>query len=298
MDTLLYAGSFDPVTRGHMDVIRRTAALCSQLVVAVMHNPEKHGFLSVPMRVELLETACRELPNVRVIAHGGLLVDCAHEVGAQAVIRGLRPLGDFESEYQMAQVNRKLGGVETLLITTSDDCASISSSIVRQVAAFGGDISPLVPEGTAQKKAAEAQLSEEEAAAQDAEMSGGAETVAEAADDPVETAAVRLGQKLGLGATQEDGGSERETAFSADLAGAAAANAALLRAREAESADNASDWIRKLLSADGRDGASAAAARGKNDFSLAQEQEVRETESFSLSLERDARRYDSGFLFY
>lgn len=143
----------------------------------------------------------------------------------------------------------------------------------------------LVPEGTAQKKAAEAQLSEEEAAAQDAEMSGGAETVAEAADDPVETAAVRLGQTLGLGATQEDDGSERETAFSADLAGTAAANAALLRAREAESAD-------------GRDGASAAAARGKNDFSLAQEQEVRETESFSLSLERDARRYDGGFLFY
>ena len=154
----------------------------------------------------------------------------------------------------------------------------------------------LVPEGTAQKKAAEAQLSEEEAAAQDAEMSGGAETAAEAADDPVETAAVRLGQKLGLGATQEDDGSERETAFSADLAGTAAANAALLRARKAESADNASDWIRKLLSADGRDGASAA--RGKNDFSLAQEQEVRETESFSLSLERDARRYDGGFLFY
>lgn len=119
----------------------------------------------------------------------------------------------------------------------------------------------LVPEGTAQKKAAEAQLSEEEAAAQDAEMSGGAETAAEAADDPVETAAVRLGQKLGLGATQEDDGSERETAFSADLAG-------------------------------------TAAARGKNDFSLAQEQEVRETESFSLSLERDARRYDGGFLFY
>ena len=129
----------------------------------------------------------------------------------------------------------------------------------------------LVPEGTAQKKAAEAQLSEEEAAAQNAEMSGGAE---------------------------EDDGSERETAFSADLTGTAAANAALLRAREAESADNASDWIRKLLSADGRDGASAAAARGKNDFSLAQEQEVRETESFSLSLERDARRYDGGFLFY
>ena len=139
MDTLLYAGSFDPVTRGHMDVIRRAAALCPELVVAVMHNPEKHGFLPVPMRVELLKTACRGLNNVRVIAHGGLLIDCAHEVGAKAVIRGLRPLGDFESEYQMAQVNKRLGGVETLLMTTSDDCASISSSIVRQVAAFGGD---------------------------------------------------------------------------------------------------------------------------------------------------------------
>lgn len=123
MDTLLYAGSFDPVTRGHMDVIRRAAALCPELVVAVMHNPEKHGFLPVPMRVELLKTACRGLNNVRVIAHGGLLIDCAHEVGAKAVIRGLRPLGDFESEYQMAQVNKRLGGVETLLMTTSDDCS-------------------------------------------------------------------------------------------------------------------------------------------------------------------------------
>ena len=146
MKIAVYPGSFDPVTKGHLNIIERASRLFDRLIVAVMHNPEKHGFLSVPMRVELLETACRELPNVRVIAHGGLLVDCAHEVGAQAVIRGLRPLGDFESEYQMAQVNRKLGGVETLLITTSDDCASISSSIVRQVAAFGGDIAPFVPE--------------------------------------------------------------------------------------------------------------------------------------------------------
>ncbi|MFR5406575.1 MAG: hypothetical protein ACLTG0_15165 [Oscillibacter sp.] len=125
--------------------------------------------------------------------------------------------------------------------------------------------SPAVPEGTAQKKAAEAQLSEEEAAAQDAEMSGGAETVAEAADDPVETAAVRLGRKLGLSATQEDDGSERETAFSADLAGAVAAKSrALLRARGRPGARTMRpmDWIRKLLKArTGRDGASAAAAR-------------------------------------
>ena len=156
----------------------------------------------------------------------------------------------------------------------------------------------LVPEGAAQKKEAETQPSAEKTAAQDAEMSGGAETVAEAADDPVETAAVRLRQKLGLGAAQEDEGSESESVFSADLVGTAAENAALLRAREAESADDASGWMQKILSSDGREGASAAAAREKNDFSLAQEQEVRETESFSLSLERDARRYDGGFLFY
>ena len=155
----------------------------------------------------------------------------------------------------------------------------------------------LVPEGTARKKAA-AQSSEEAAAVQNAEMNGGAENVTEAVADPAETAAVRLGQKLGLGTKQEGEGSERETAFSVDLMGTAAENAALLRAKEAESADDASGWMQKLLSADGREGASAAAAREKNDFSLAQEQEVRETESFSLSLERDARRYDGGFLFY
>ena len=119
-----------------MDVIRQRGRRSARtLVVAVMHNPEKHGFLPVPMRVELLKTACRGLNNVRVIAHGGLLIDCAHEVGAKAVIRGLRPLGDFESEYQMAQVNKRLGGVETLLMTTSDDCAQ---HILKHRSAGGG----------------------------------------------------------------------------------------------------------------------------------------------------------------
>ena len=109
---------------------------------------------------------------------------------------------------------------------------------------------------------------------------------------------MRLGQKLGLGAAQESEEPERESGFSAGLTGTAAENAALLRAREAESTDDASGWMQKILSADGREGVSAAAAREKNDFLLAREQEVRETESFSLSLERDARRYDGGFLFY
>jgi len=149
MRKLLYAGSFDPVTRGHMDIIRRAAALSDELIVAVMHNPDKRGAFPVGERVKLLEIACKDIENVRVIAHGGLLVACAAENGVDAVVRGVRPLGDFDSEYQMAQVNRMLGGVETLMMTTSEDCASISSSIVRQIAAFGGDVSGLVPPGTA-----------------------------------------------------------------------------------------------------------------------------------------------------
>lgn len=144
----LYPGSFDPATRGHLDIIRRASALCDELIVAVMHNPDKRGALDVPTRVRVLETACAPYPNVRVVAHGGLLIECARAYGVTAVIRGVRPLGDFEAEYQMAQVNRMLGGVETLLMVTSEELASISSSIVRQIAAFGGEIESLVPPGT------------------------------------------------------------------------------------------------------------------------------------------------------
>lgn len=142
---MLYAGSFDPVTNGHMDIIQRTARFCDELVVAVMHNPDKRGAFAVERRVSLLEKACAHLPNVRIIAHGGLLVDCAREQGVSCVVRGVRPLGDFESEYQMAQINRMLGGVETLMMPTSENLASVSSSMVRQIASFGGDIDPLVP---------------------------------------------------------------------------------------------------------------------------------------------------------
>ncbi|MBQ4264534.1 MAG: pantetheine-phosphate adenylyltransferase [Clostridia bacterium] len=143
---MLYAGSFDPVTNGHMDVIERAARLCDELVVAVMHNPDKRGAFPAQERVRLLEKACAHLANVRVIAHGGLLVQCAKEQNVTCVVRGVRPLGDFESEYQMAQVNRMLGGVETLMMPTSEHLASVSSSIVRQIAAFGGDVDNLVPQ--------------------------------------------------------------------------------------------------------------------------------------------------------
>jgi len=144
--TALYPGSFDPVTRGHMDVIERAARLCDTLVVAVLHNPDKRGAMDVGLRVKALCEATAHLGNVRVVAHSGLCVECARETGADAVIRGVRPLGDFDSEYQMAQINRAIGGVETLMITTSPEYASISSSVVRQIAQFGGAIDEMVPE--------------------------------------------------------------------------------------------------------------------------------------------------------
>ena len=145
MKTALYPGSFDPVTRGHMDIIERAAKLCEELVVAVMHNPDKRGAMDVKLRVKALCEACAHLPNVRVMAHSGLLIQCAKETGADAVIRGVRPLGDFDTEYQMAQINRALGGVETLMLVTSPEHASVSSSIVRQIAGFGGAIDDMVP---------------------------------------------------------------------------------------------------------------------------------------------------------
>ena len=149
MKTALYPGSFDPVTNGHMDIIRRAARMCDELIVAVMHNPDKKGFLPVSERVDLIEKACAELANVRVIAHGGLMIECAAQENVDAVVRGVRPTGDFDSEFQMAQVNRMIGGVETLFLPTSPETANISSSIVRQIAAFAGDIDKFVPKDTA-----------------------------------------------------------------------------------------------------------------------------------------------------
>lgn len=145
MRKLLYAGSFDPVTLGHMDLIRRASKICDELIVAVMINPEKHAFIPAEQRVDLIRRACRELEHVRVTFHSGLLIDCAREHKVDAVIRGLRPLGDFDSEFSMAQVNRMLGDIETLMIAADERYAYISSSMVRQIISFNGDIKTLVP---------------------------------------------------------------------------------------------------------------------------------------------------------
>jgi pantetheine-phosphate adenylyltransferase len=143
----VYPGSFDPVTLGHIDLIRRASKLFPQVMVAVLNNPDKHNLFTVEQRIAMLTKACEGLDNVRIDSFGGLLVDYMRKTGAEIVIRGLRAVTDFESEFQMAQVNRQIAPeIETLFLMTSPDYAYISSSAVRQIAAFGGDISTLVPE--------------------------------------------------------------------------------------------------------------------------------------------------------
>jgi pantetheine-phosphate adenylyltransferase len=138
-------GSFDPVTNGHVDVISRAAALYDELVVAVLVNPGKAGLFGVEERMELLRDAVADLPNVRVDSFTGLLVDYCRDQGIPVVVKGLRAVGDFEYELQMAQMNRELAGVETLFVPTAPQVGHLSSSLVKQIATFGGDVSKLVP---------------------------------------------------------------------------------------------------------------------------------------------------------
>ena len=143
----LYPGSFDPVTLGHMDIIRRAARIFDEVVVGVLHNPDKRGCFPVPKRVEMLEKACGDIPNVRVISYGGLLAQCARELGVSVVVRGVRGMADLESEAVMARINGQLNpGLETLFLPASPDKLDISASMVRQLASFGADLSPYVPE--------------------------------------------------------------------------------------------------------------------------------------------------------
>jgi pantetheine-phosphate adenylyltransferase len=138
-------GSFDPVTNGHVDVIARAAALYDDLVVAVLVNPGKAGLFTVEERMELLREACADLPNVTVDSFHGLLVDYCRDHGVPVIVKGLRAVGDFEYELQMAQMNRELAGIETLFVPTAPQVGHLSSSLVKQIATFGGDVSRLVP---------------------------------------------------------------------------------------------------------------------------------------------------------
>ena len=143
----IYPGSFDPVTFGHLDIIRRSAGLVDELIVGVLNNKAKSPLFSVKERVRMLNEVTKDMPNVRIVPFEGLLVDFARRSGASVVIRGLRAITDFEYELQMAQTNYKMEPeIETIFLTTSLDYSYLSSTTVKEVAAFGGDISQFVPE--------------------------------------------------------------------------------------------------------------------------------------------------------
>ena len=146
-DTLcVYPGSFDPITLGHVDIIRRAALIFPRVVVAVLRNPNKLGCFPVEKRMDMIEKACADIPGVQADCFEGLLVDYMKEKHGTVVIRGLRAVSDFDSEFQMAQVNHQISPeMETLFMMTSPQHGYISSGVVREIAAFGGDVSSLVP---------------------------------------------------------------------------------------------------------------------------------------------------------
>ncbi|GGJ76462.1 phosphopantetheine adenylyltransferase [Pilimelia anulata] len=144
-------GSFDPVTNGHLDIVARASRLFDEVVVAVMINPAKSGLFGIEERIELLRLVIADLPNVRVETFRGLLVDFCKAHDAPVVVKGLRAVSDFDYELQMAQMNIGLAGVETLFMPTNPLYSFLSSSLVKDVAKWGGDVSAHVPEIVARR---------------------------------------------------------------------------------------------------------------------------------------------------
>lgn len=146
MRRAIYPGSFDPVTNGHLDVIERASKLFDEVIVAVAHNDEKQPLFSLAERLEFLRSSLARVGNVKVDSFAGLLVDFASRQKAGAVIRGLRAISDFEFEFQMALMNRKLNGtVETIFLMPKEDYTYLSSRIVKEIARLGGDVTQFVP---------------------------------------------------------------------------------------------------------------------------------------------------------
>ena len=139
-------GSFDPVTNGHLDIISRAASLYDEVVVAVLINVTKKGLFTVDERVELLGEVTAQYGNVKIDRFHGLLVDFCATNGISAVVKGLRAVSDFEYEMQMAQMNYRMAKVETLFMTTNPQFSFLSSSLIKEIARYGGDVSGLVPE--------------------------------------------------------------------------------------------------------------------------------------------------------
>lgn len=145
MQKVLFPGSFDPFTLGHADIVQRALGLFDEVVVAVGYNEQKKGWMPVEERVEAIRRLYKDEPRVAVESYMGLTVDFAKERGITAIVRGVRTTADFEYEMQMADVNRRLAGIETVLLPASPELASLSSSVVRELAHFGHDISAFLP---------------------------------------------------------------------------------------------------------------------------------------------------------
>jgi pantetheine-phosphate adenylyltransferase len=148
----LFPGSFDPFHNGHLEIVERASRLFDEVVVAALRNPQKRTALfDLAERKAMLEEVTAHLPSVRIVSVATLLVNVARDVGASAIVRGLRAVSDFETEMQMAQMNHHLSGVETIFIPTSPQYSFMHSKLVREVAQFGGDVSAFVPEVVAKR---------------------------------------------------------------------------------------------------------------------------------------------------
>ena len=146
MRTAIYPGSFDPLTNGHLDVVERAAKLFDRVVVAVAKNEGKHPLFTLDERVALVQKSIKKMPNVTVDSFDGLLVDYVVSKNARAIVRGLRAISDFEFEFQLALMNRKLNeNVETIFMMPKDTYTFLSSRIVKEIARLGGDVRPFVP---------------------------------------------------------------------------------------------------------------------------------------------------------
>ena len=145
--TAIYPGTFDPVTNGHIDIVARAARLYHKVIVAVAVNSNKAPLFTIEQRVELLQEVMAEFENVSIIGFDNLLVDCARQQGANVILRGLRAISDFEYEFQLAGMNRRLSPeLETMFLTPAEQYEFISSSMIKEIARLGGNVSEFVPE--------------------------------------------------------------------------------------------------------------------------------------------------------
>lgn len=156
MISVVCPGSYDPATNGHLDIIERCSRMFDEVVVAVLINKTKQGLFAIDERMNMLAELTAKMPNVRIDSWHGLLVDYCKDNGIPAIAKGLRAVSDFDYELQMSQMNQRLSGVETLFMSTNPEYSFLSSSLVKEIATYGGDVSHLVPESIRERLVARA----------------------------------------------------------------------------------------------------------------------------------------------